>query len=368
MRRDQPEQQLVNFVLDALRRKEYLALALVAAVVLVVLLAQNGCPGKPSRPESTEGAGEPGEYLFCFWNVENLFDDRDDGRTAKGDAEYDRYFANNPEALKQKLSNLCDVILGLNGGRGPDILAVAEIESERAAELLRQALNARLSDPALHYGNLVYEHSSGGRNIAPAILTRLGVEADRTRLLERNLRILEAHLTAAGKPLVVLASHWTSRISDKTGKRRAVYADKLYGRYRQMQTANPAVDLLICGDFNDNPDDPSVLEHLHASGDLEAVRAGDGRLLFNLFAGPWQQGAASHYYGTKPYLFDQVVVSPGMLDDEGWSVDVSSAKVIPEMATRQGRPNRFGGENDKRPLSARGASDHFPVTVRLRVR
>ena len=67
-----------------------------------------------------------------------------------------------------------------------------------AVELLRQALNAGLSDPALHYGNLVYKHSSGGRNIAPAILTRLGVEADRTQLLEvGDLELIDRWLAQA---------------------------------------------------------------------------------------------------------------------------------------------------------------------------
>jgi hypothetical protein len=27
-------------------------------------------------------------YLFCLWNVENLFDDQNDGRKGQGDKEY----------------------------------------------------------------------------------------------------------------------------------------------------------------------------------------------------------------------------------------------------------------------------------------
>ena len=88
----------------------------------------------------------------------------------------------------------------------------------------------------------------------------------------------------------------------------------------------------VC-DFNDNPDDPSVMERLHATGDMNAVLASGGRdpLLFNLFAGPYKAGEASHFYGSKrnpkKYLFDQICVSPGMLDEVNWSCDPKSATV-----------------------------------------
>jgi endonuclease/exonuclease/phosphatase family metal-dependent hydrolase len=338
-----------------------------------------GCPlpspgPRPASDEDIAKAG-PGSYLFCFWNVENLFDDVDDDRHTRGDHEPDAWFSTDKAALETKLDHLCKVLLPLNGGRGPDILAVAEIESGRAAELLQQALNKRLRNPALHYKNVLFEEVVSGRHIAPAIITRLPVEGNRTHLLGRRLRILEGRVKASGKPLVIIASHWSSRVGgqSKTEPGRDKYGDMIYGRFKEMYLANPKIDLLVCGDFNDNPDDPSVVDHLHATSDKSAVLTG-GRdpKLFDLFTELYKKGEASLYYGSKrnpkKYLFDQVCVSPGMLDNEGWSVDVSSATVVKQMADDTGRPIRFGTERDKRPLSERGASDHFPVTVRLTVR
>jgi hypothetical protein len=66
-------------------------------------------------------------------------------------------------------------------------------------------------------------------------------------------------------------------------------------------------------------------------------------------------------------VFDQVCLSPGLLGGAGWSYVKGSARVVPRIAYR-GRPDRFGGPSDRRPLDKRGASDHFPVTVELRVR
>ena len=367
---------------------------LVGLTAMLGLLLLAGCPGPTPAPndndplsktgttpiilggkdkddplDSTPATTGAGTYLFCFWNVENLFDDQDDSRKTKGDKEYDGWFAEDKVALKQKLDNLAEVILGMNEGKGPDILALAEVESARAAELVQQTLNARLTNPALRYTTVLFLNSAGGRHISTAILTRLPVNKDKTRLLGHRLRILQGQIEVADRPLTVIASHWSSRISDKTGETRAKYADLIYGRYKGMFIANPKVDFLVCGDFNDNPDEPSVTQHLRATEDAAAVKSGgDEPKLFNLMGSLWKNGSASIYNGAKPYLFDQICVSPGMLDNEGWSVVPDSAAVVPQMALANGRPNRFGGAKDKRPMSARGASDHFPVVVRLRVR
>src|SRR5262249_13756087 len=149
-----------------------------------------GCPVPRVAAPKEEG------YLFCFWNVENLFDDSDDGRTGPGDKEYDGWMAQNREVREKKLANLCEVLLGqdLSGGRGPDILAGAEVESDRAVEMLKEALNRRLSDPKLHYSNTLWKNAGGRRNIGTAVLTRLPVVGNRTQLLGRRVRILEGRV------------------------------------------------------------------------------------------------------------------------------------------------------------------------------
>jgi hypothetical protein len=222
----------------------------------------------------------------------------------------------------------------------------------------------------------------GGRNIATAILTRLPVVEDRTRLIGKRHRILEGHIEVNGRDLAVLATHWTSRVSDKAGEGRDKYADEIYGRFRAMHKENPDVPLLICGDFNDNPDDPSVMEHLHAIGDLNRVMAnGDPPLLYNLFANLWAENkgkeekekVGSHYYRGKAFLFDHIVVAPGMVNGKGgWQCLVETAKIVKHrfVVTRgrnKGHPAAFLTEKEKIPLSERGVSDHLPVTVRLRL-
>jgi endonuclease/exonuclease/phosphatase family metal-dependent hydrolase len=337
---------------------------LIALVYLtsLVSLSLAGCV-MPANPK-TEAL--PGEYLFCFWNVENFFDDKLDNYAKEPDKDFDAWFAENPPVLKEKLDHLSRALMDLNGGRGPDILAIAECESERASKLLRDAMNARLADESLHYQHVLYKDPHGGRHIATAIITRLPVVGDRTRLLGKRQRILEGRVTANGHELVVIASHWTSRITDKDGHSRADYANKIYGEFRAMYERNKAVDLLICGDFNDSPEDASVAKHLHAGGNRDLVRSQNEPVLLDLFADKEPQQFGTHYHH-RWYIFDHLVVSPGLLDERGWSCDPDSVTTIRTLHApkdRLKRPWSFGRERDH---GERGYSDHFPVTVKLRV-
>jgi endonuclease/exonuclease/phosphatase family metal-dependent hydrolase len=345
-------------------RKVGFPLFAVALVVLAALFLYWA-----TRPtDNGQEAAPAGEYLFCFWNVQDLFDDHDDHR-GREDREADEWFAHDPEALATKLDHLSDALTKMNGGRGPDIVALAEVESQRAAELLQQALNRRLGDATLHYSHVLMKEVSAGRHIAPAILTRLPIAADRTHLLGGHLRILEGHVRVNDRDLVVIASHWTSRVSDKTGGRRDKYGDQIYGEFRAMVRSNPAVDLLVCGDFNDPPEAASVTENLRAIPDADSVRRSlpENPRLLNLFAGKDPAEFGTHYFDKERrwFIFDQIAVSPGLLDGAGWSCDPASARTVRDLTSDpRGHPAPFhkGHGPEKR-----GYSDHFPVTVRLRV-
>ena len=332
-------------------------------LVAVFLAAGQGC--QPSLPTKSTPTSQT-EFVFCHWNVENFFDDRNDGRTGSGDKEYDTLFADHPELLKLKLAKLTEAILKMNAGKGPDILALVEVETVRAAELLQKSLNDKLADKSLHYEHVLMKEISGGRHLAPAILTRLPVVKDRTRTLDRNHRILVGHVVVNHHELIVIASHWTSRLQESGKKRRADYADKIYGAANAMHRSNPDVDLIISGDFNDDPDDDSVVKHLHSTADVSAVRAGGPLKLLNLSAAKDAKAFGTHYY-KQWHIFDQILVSPGLLDDKGWSCDPHSVQVFNELhqaKDRKKRPWRFGGAHEK---GERGYSDHFPVLVKLRV-
>jgi endonuclease/exonuclease/phosphatase family metal-dependent hydrolase len=340
------------------RRLPLLAVALALAWLV---LPVPDAPGQAKKARAVH---------FCFWNVENLFDDREDPRLQGVDRAFDRWFATNKEALKHKLTKVGDVLQEMNEGKGPDVIALAEVESQRAADLVVQELNRRFgARKQLHYHTAVYRDPKGLRSIATAVITRLKVASAKTRLLGRMQRILKVPVEAEGRELIVVASHWTSRVSDKAGTGRANYAKVIHADFAREYRANPKVDYLVCGDFNDDPDEKSVTESLMATGDVKkALDEKAGAVFFNPFAVMWKNDRknGSHYFRGTAHLFDQICLSPGLLDGEGWAYVDRSAKIVRRIEFR-GRPDRFGGPEDKRPWRNRGASDHFPVTATFRV-
>src|SRR5262249_14166603 len=137
-----------------LRRLLFSSLPLLLLVaILTACMGPAGVP--PGRGPAADNQAVSDEYLFCFWNLENCFDDNLDQRHNPPDKEYDAWFAGNPAVWQQKMENLSSVLASLNGGKGPDILAMAELESVRAAELLQEALNKKLAKPELQYKNLL---------------------------------------------------------------------------------------------------------------------------------------------------------------------------------------------------------------------
>ena len=344
----------------------------------LLLVALTGCIPASKAPENASG-----DYLFCFWNTENFFDNKVNGWNREPDKAFDHWFAEDKAAFEQKLSNLTEVLAALNDGKGPDILALAEVEADsEAAAALMDSLNKKIKEGTPPYTHILKKNPHGGRDIVTAILTRLPVVADRTQLLGRRQRILEGHIVVDGRDLTVLATHWTSRISDKEGAGRARYANQIYGRFRAMYKAHSELSLLVCGDFNDNPDDASVQDHLHATGDLDKVKeSADPPILYDVFAPLWAENkekgdkekVGTHFYRGRAFIFDHIVVSPGMVNGKGgWQCDVKTAKIVKHRFVVPGGRNKghalaFGTEREKMPLDRRGASDHLPVTVRLKL-
>jgi endonuclease/exonuclease/phosphatase family metal-dependent hydrolase len=322
------------------------------------------------------------EFAFCFWNVENLFDDKDDKRR-EVDEEYDNPFAENQKLRELKYDRIASALVKMNGGKGPDVIACCEVESVRAAEILMGVLNAKLKeakkDEKLLYKTVAMQNLDAGRHIAPCVISRVNVDVRGTRLVKKPLRILEAHLYVNGADLCVLASHWTSQLKQRDGgdgdSGREKYADALYERFRELNKKSVDTDVLICGDFNDTPDADPVRRNLGATADKSKVKPtsdpNNEPFLLNLMGGKDPTKFGTLWYSGKPLIYDQIVVSPGMLDAKGWSVDPDSVATVTDGLTRFGstrrEPWRFGDPGKEVRDADRGYADHFPVAVKLKV-
>src|SRR6516162_7485809 len=102
------------------RAMVFLCLAFLAFALTMTACGRAG-------PEDSERR-EDHDYLFCFWNAENLFDDRKEEHAHAADREFDHWFADDAGARRLKYENLSSALVKLNNGKGPDILALAEVE------------------------------------------------------------------------------------------------------------------------------------------------------------------------------------------------------------------------------------------------
>jgi endonuclease/exonuclease/phosphatase family metal-dependent hydrolase len=341
-------------------------------VAIGLLSAMAGCPASPRAPIGgpSRAAINPradGSFLLCSWNVENFYDDQDDSEIREDEEDW---FGSHPDLVTLKVERLASALLAQNDGLGPDLIALVEVESQRALELLRNALNRSLPTE-WRYSTIAFRPNRTGRNIAPGLISRLPLVDDPIHRDFGIRRILGTRVVVDGQSLILLITHWTSRLTDGTDEKRSLYADIMFRHYlRQFHDKDATADVLICGDFNDNPDDASILSHLRAVDGVERVRRSAGTefpLLLNLMASRDPDQFGTYFYSGRWQIFDQIVVSPGLLDSKGWQVLPETTETFRPRAMRigrDGRPWRFGNQRTEEP---RGYSDHFPVSVRLRV-
>ncbi|HSQ58287.1 MAG TPA: endonuclease/exonuclease/phosphatase family protein [Gemmata sp.] len=364
-RKSDPVPQLVSAFLKLPWKAQIVLLVLVLAVGGVVYYLSR----KPQTPPGAELPPGPKTVLFCHWNMENLFDDRDDRRLSIDEPD-DNWFARDAAAREEKYAKLATWLLQQNGGIGPDVIVGNEIESRRAAELLQEKLNAGLPAGAVTFDHVAMEEITVGRHIAPCVISRYPLSG--ARLLSSRHRILEVRVTANKYDMILIASHWTSQKSvqgDAAEGGRNRYAEIIYSAYADAIHANPKVDFLVCGDFNDPPQSEAVANRLHLTGDLAAVTpSANPPLLFGPLSNKDPAAFGTHFY-REPLIYDQIGVSPGMMDEEGWGYVGGSIQVPTEGLTRSGtrarRPWRFGSQKDT--AVGRGYSDHFPVMATLKV-
>ncbi|MGH9465131.1 MAG: endonuclease/exonuclease/phosphatase family protein [Thermoanaerobaculia bacterium] len=317
------------------------------------------------------------EHSIAWWNVENLFDVFDSPqRPAWLQSELAGELAGWTQVvLDRKLVQLASIVSQIDGGLGPDLLGVCEIENQVVLDLLVAAL------APLGRNYQVAHHDMGDqRGIDVAFL----YDADRftaelqfsheilKRAATRDLFQVNFRATVSGALLVVVGNHWPSRSAGQYESEpyRILAAETLsYWHKRILEIQGEDTAILVMGDLNDEPDDRSLAQYALSTRNVEKVRRASlaAPRFFNLMWPLYGSGIGTHYYENFPNLLDQVMVSKGMLrQDAVFRVAEGSTAILrpPEMQTgtynvprRHGRPSS-GHDPD-------GFSDHYPVTLRL---
>src|SRR4051812_30341013 len=111
----------------------------------------------------------PSTYYVGWWNLENLFDEENSPRRTKKVARVikDDIAGWTPQLRDRKISQLASVIAQMNGGAGPDLLGVCEVENRFVLDLLAGQIHDRL--PGRAY-DIVHADTDDARGIDVAFL------------------------------------------------------------------------------------------------------------------------------------------------------------------------------------------------------
>lgn len=310
----------------------------------------------------------------AFYNVENLFDLEDDPITLDEDFTPAGKQQWTEERYQKKLGQLARVLDAMGG---PAFVGLAEVENRKVLEALaEEALLRESKYEVAHFD------SPDLRGIDVGLLYHKKafkvLEQDAIRIsfppengepyTSRDILYVKGKLKASGELLHIFVNHWPSRRGgvEASEPRRLLVAGALKARVDQIFAADSLANILIMGDFNDEPANKSVREVL---GALPLGAQAEARALYNCFAEYQGKKLGSYNYRGNWNMLDQIIVS-GALAGKKQKLRVNAPAIFsPEWLLYKDErfgptPNRtYGGPN-----YYGGFSDHLPVFVDLIVK
>jgi predicted extracellular nuclease len=261
------------------------------------------------------------DFRIMFYNVENLFDYINDSLTLDDEFLPDgtRHWTIN--RYKQKLNNIYKVIVSAGGWEPPEIVGLCEIENKFVLEGLVN------NTPLAKYNyNIIHKESPDQRGIDVALLyienkfkilqTRfIQITHANISLKTRNILFVKG-ITSMKDTLNIFVNHWASRYSGQieSKKKRSIIASILRQQVDSIFNLKKKTNIIIMGDFNDEPLDKSILQILGSKIDYSDIMPGE---LYNLSYVLWKNNnKGSCKYKGAWFMFDQFIVSASLLQKE----------------------------------------------------
>jgi len=353
--------------------------------------------------------------LGVWWNLQRLF--RPGGSPIARDLDATHATGWTSATYGQKVRNIAAVLRAIAGDEVPALVGLCEVENRRVSDDLVEELGwdelTYAEDPEenLDGADVVLLYSS--RHFALASPPRAHNVFNQYATRDILEVVLESE---SGEELLLLLNHWPSKMYPRSEPLRIsladycrrIFVDRVRCRKNDLFTSTGSARMpshttmserwnrpvIVLGDFNDTPYDVSVEQVLHATRSRETIAApprlprGRGkssvaaylRLRPRLYNPGWRllgatggAPAGTCVYQGDWYLLDQVLFSAGMLRDRGLRYEEDSLSLFAEPSVPTGRGGSLellSRSGEPRPFDAvtrRGASDHLPLSFRLRL-
>jgi endonuclease/exonuclease/phosphatase family metal-dependent hydrolase len=310
-----------------------------------------GCAQSGERESRAGGVG-PERITVMTWNAQAFFDAEESG------SEFDEFkgpkSAWSPEKYAARLDRLREAILmggsalGAGPDRGPDIVALEEIESARVIDDLCNRLPQRC-----RYANVAFVPPGKGASFASAVLSRYpirSVSAHSVAVSGIALRpLLEVSIDADGLAFSVFSAHWKSKVGDDdTAAVRLAQEGVLSARISALESGNPEALYVACGDFNQSLADFSVLGR-------GAIASPWPEWLSQCVSGLVQGPEGSYYYDGTWEAIDHFFYPADARS--GYRAREFRVLATPPLTDGEAHPSRY------EVFSGRGYSDHLPLLI-----
>ena len=307
-------------------------------------------------------------YTIAFYNLENLFDTKDDPTTLDDDFTPKGRKNWNHKRYRNKIRKLGNVIAQLGADRSfysPAIVGVVEVENQKVLEDLVASKSLKK-----HQYGIVHYDSPDERGIDVALLYKkelfellhsetfpLYLEDEYgNRDYTRDILLVKGNLN--NELIYILVNHWPSRRSgeDLTEEKRIKAAELATRITANIIAENKNAKIIIMGDFNDDPSNTSVKNYL----------------VNNTFYNPMERlintGNGTLNHKKTWHLFDQIIFSKNFFNNEKEKHSFKYAEVFDRYFLKEWK-GKFKG-NPFRTYIGKwyqgGFSDHFPVYVYLK--
>jgi hypothetical protein len=252
---------------------------------------------------------------IVFWNVENLFDTRDDSLTnddeflPDSERNWDNY------RFYAKLNNIYKVIMGIGGWEPPAIIGLCEVENRFVLnQLIYETPLKKFEYRVVHYESpdrrgidvgLLYRKSDFNVDTSLKIPIHFPFDPDSKT---RDILCVKGR-TTTGDTLHLFVNHWPSRYGGylNTQPKRNFVAEILKTHTDSLLKINSTSSIIILGDFNDDPTDASLSVHLDVRSDT-IIKTSSA--LYNLMTlSPVYGDEGTLKYQESWNVFDQIIVS-----------------------------------------------------------
>lgn len=307
---------------------------------------------------------------IVFYNVENLFDTKNDPKTNDDDFLPDSKKKWTPERFSKKIDGIAEVLRKI-ASDFPILVGLVEIENKHC---LKSLTSSKLLEKANY--RIIHKDSKDERGMDVAILYRpdyislLDSEVLTVELENDFTRdILYAHLALLNNSeLHVYVNHWPSRREgvEKSELKRMQAAHTVRQHMDKILSVEPKANILVMGDFNDYPSNNSILKGLKS---IYSTENWPRNYLFNLANSEDTEGKGTYNYRGDWGMLDQMLVSQNLLtNQDGLSVKEGNFEVFDadwlqfrHPKYKDFRPNRTYGGN----RYYGGYSDHLPIKLKL---